>query len=303
MSHDTPLRRNLESLKKEAKRWLAAIRADDADARGRLERAVPGAKGSPGLRDVLSTRRAMEPMRRFLDDRAGAATRHSVQTRAVLVDHLQVVHSKRLMSPTPLRRPNRSDLLCGGVATSVVQRSPEPLRSSPSTHQSAGWSGARQPHPARSIAGMLLGLHATAAQEVHGPARYTGAGASGRHPRPRKGLRPPRHRSRHRQDDLFSCPGERTTGAYGCAVGTAGRGARHDRSPDSPAHSRDAREPRYRSTETTGQGAAGGVSRAVTRRGHRGRPPTIAPRRRRPSRCTTRSSCWRARTGSRAGRS
>ena len=26
-------------------------------------------------------------------------------------------------------------------------------------------------------------------------ARYTGAGASGRHPRPRKGLRPPRHRS------------------------------------------------------------------------------------------------------------
>jgi hypothetical protein len=30
---------------------------------------------------------------------------------------------------------------------------------------------------------------------------------------------------------------------------------------------------------------------------------TIAPRRQRPSRCTTRSSCWRARTGSRAGRS
>jgi hypothetical protein len=26
------------------------------------------------------------------------------------------------------------------------------------------------------------------------PARYTDAGASGRHPRPRKGLRPPRHR-------------------------------------------------------------------------------------------------------------
>ena len=59
MSHDTPLRRNLESLKKEAKRWLAAIRADDADARGRLERAVPGTKGSPGLRDVQSTRRAI----------------------------------------------------------------------------------------------------------------------------------------------------------------------------------------------------------------------------------------------------
>jgi hypothetical protein len=45
-------------------------------------------------------------------------------------------------------------------------------------------------------------------------ARYTGDGASGRHPRPRKGLRPPRHRSCHCQDDLFSCPGERTTGAF-----------------------------------------------------------------------------------------
>src|SRR5688500_8134129 len=33
---------------------------------------------------------------------------------------------------------------------------------------------------------MLLGLHATAAQKVHGPARYTGVGASGRHPRPRR---------------------------------------------------------------------------------------------------------------------
>jgi ankyrin repeat protein len=60
------------------------------------------------------------------------------------------------------------------------------------------------------------------------------------------------------QDDLFSRPGERTTGVYGCAVGVAGRGARHDRLPDSPAHSRDAREPRHRSIEATGQGTAGG---------------------------------------------
>ncbi len=52
MSHDAAPRRNLESLKKEARRWLAAIRANDADARARLERAVPGTKGSPGLRNV-----------------------------------------------------------------------------------------------------------------------------------------------------------------------------------------------------------------------------------------------------------
>jgi hypothetical protein len=42
MSHDIPLRRNHESLQMEAKRWVAAIREDDADARGRLKRAVPG---------------------------------------------------------------------------------------------------------------------------------------------------------------------------------------------------------------------------------------------------------------------
>jgi hypothetical protein len=52
MSHDATPRRNLESLKKEAKRWLAAIRAGDSDARGRFERALPGAVGSPGLREV-----------------------------------------------------------------------------------------------------------------------------------------------------------------------------------------------------------------------------------------------------------
>ena len=143
-------------------------------------------------------------------------------------------------------------------------------------HQVRPPLGTRSDHrvdPWRLIAGSVSRTDAAPTQKAHRPARYTGAGASGRHPRPRKGLRPPRHRSCHRQDDLFSCPGERTTGAYGCAVGTAGRGARHDRSPDSPAHSRDARDPRHRSTEATGQGAAGGVSRSVTRRCHRGRRP------------------------------
>src|SRR5262245_13997448 len=52
MSHDPAPRKTLESLKKEAKRWLAAIRAADVDARARFERALPGTKRSPGLRDV-----------------------------------------------------------------------------------------------------------------------------------------------------------------------------------------------------------------------------------------------------------
>src|SRR5262245_36116918 len=43
---------SLDTLKKEAKRWLKAIRANDADARARLSRAVPGAPDPPTLRDV-----------------------------------------------------------------------------------------------------------------------------------------------------------------------------------------------------------------------------------------------------------
>jgi ankyrin repeat protein len=42
----------LENLKREAKRWLKALHANDNEARARLDRAWPGAPTSPGLRDV-----------------------------------------------------------------------------------------------------------------------------------------------------------------------------------------------------------------------------------------------------------
>jgi hypothetical protein len=45
-------RRSLDSLKKEAKRWLDALRANAADARARLERALPNVSATPTLRDV-----------------------------------------------------------------------------------------------------------------------------------------------------------------------------------------------------------------------------------------------------------
>jgi len=44
--------RSLESLKKEARRWLNALRAGSADARKRFESAIPNAPASPTLRDV-----------------------------------------------------------------------------------------------------------------------------------------------------------------------------------------------------------------------------------------------------------
>jgi len=43
---------SLENLKKESKRWLRALRAGDAGARARLDRAYPQASGEPVLRDV-----------------------------------------------------------------------------------------------------------------------------------------------------------------------------------------------------------------------------------------------------------
>ena len=53
MSHALPLpRRNLESLKKQAKRWLAALRAGDSGARARLARVFPEAAVAPTLRNV-----------------------------------------------------------------------------------------------------------------------------------------------------------------------------------------------------------------------------------------------------------
>ena len=45
-------RSTLENLRREAKRWLKALRDNDAEARERLERAWPAAPASPGLRDV-----------------------------------------------------------------------------------------------------------------------------------------------------------------------------------------------------------------------------------------------------------
>jgi hypothetical protein len=45
-------RTTLDSLKREAKRWLKALHANAVDARGRLERAFPDAPSIPTLRDV-----------------------------------------------------------------------------------------------------------------------------------------------------------------------------------------------------------------------------------------------------------
>ena len=42
----------LDNFRKEAKRWLKALRANDPDAQARLKRAYPKAPAEPGLRAV-----------------------------------------------------------------------------------------------------------------------------------------------------------------------------------------------------------------------------------------------------------
>jgi hypothetical protein len=52
MSRPLTPQSTLDNLKKEAKRWLKAVRASDAAARARLTRAWPEAPQAPGLRDM-----------------------------------------------------------------------------------------------------------------------------------------------------------------------------------------------------------------------------------------------------------
>jgi hypothetical protein len=52
MSDELASTTHLESLRKEAKRWLKSVRAGDADAIARLQRAYPDCPATPGLRDV-----------------------------------------------------------------------------------------------------------------------------------------------------------------------------------------------------------------------------------------------------------
>jgi hypothetical protein len=52
MDRQLTSRSSLETLRKEAKRWLRSLRENDAEAKARLRRANPDAPDDPGIRDV-----------------------------------------------------------------------------------------------------------------------------------------------------------------------------------------------------------------------------------------------------------
>jgi ankyrin repeat protein len=80
----------LETLRKEAKRWLKALRAGDADARARLAAAWPGAPAAPVLRDVqqaLAREYGLESwiaLKAALDDLALDRKTHAERVEALL---------------------------------------------------------------------------------------------------------------------------------------------------------------------------------------------------------------------------
>jgi uncharacterized protein len=70
--HITP-RSTLAQLKRDAKRWLKALRENAADARARLARVFPDAPELPTLRDVQHA--LGSPMARRYDGTSGWLTR------------------------------------------------------------------------------------------------------------------------------------------------------------------------------------------------------------------------------------
>lgn len=100
---------SLDTLKKEAKRWLKALRAGDADAKRRLLAATPAAPAVPGLRDIqLALARehglpGWDALREALDDMAMA--RRSRAERAEIVLHSawngDIVAARRILARSP----------------------------------------------------------------------------------------------------------------------------------------------------------------------------------------------------------
>ena len=86
MSRQLTPRSSLESLRKEAKRWLGAIRNHDEPAHARLLRSYPGAPARPGLRDVQHALAREHGLESWAALKAALADRALVhQDRAALI--------------------------------------------------------------------------------------------------------------------------------------------------------------------------------------------------------------------------
>jgi ankyrin repeat protein len=124
---------SLDNLKREAKRWLKALRANDPDARTRLERATPDAPVEPSLRHVqhalarehglagwaaltasLTSDRGVDPVRWFIDN---ACPDHHVRGATAHIRALNTASRILARYPEVARANFCTAIVCGDLAT------------------------------------------------------------------------------------------------------------------------------------------------------------------------------------------
>src|SRR5258705_8408428 len=119
----------LDSLKKEAKRWLKALRADDGEARARLTRTYPNAPAPPGLRDVqhaLALEHGLsgwQALKAALADAAGNSRRDAANA--------ELVASFLKNASLDWRVGGSARISAGHTADRLLRRHPEIARDSP----------------------------------------------------------------------------------------------------------------------------------------------------------------------------
>jgi ankyrin repeat protein len=116
---------SLENLKREAKRWLKALEANDAEARARFERAHPSAPAQPTLRDVQLAL-AREHGLSGWSELKSLVEKHGVSTTsAALAEFLEaagkgnVARVNSLLDANPELLDQRGDLNGSGLRTAL----------------------------------------------------------------------------------------------------------------------------------------------------------------------------------------
>jgi len=118
---------NLDNLKKEAKRWLKALRANDVEARARLERVYPVAPAEVGLRHVqhaLALEHGLASWRDLKSGLAGDARARGSRT-GLVNSFLEYACADPILANGPADHASRSQ-----AALRILRRYPEIARDS-----------------------------------------------------------------------------------------------------------------------------------------------------------------------------
>src|SRR5262245_18106091 len=127
MSRQLTPQSNLDNLKKEAKRWLKALRAKDEEARARLERVYPNAPAEPRLRAVqraLALQHGLSSWRDLKSQLAGDTRARGSRTELVN-SFLEYACADPILANGPADHASRSQ-----AALRILRRYPEIARDS-----------------------------------------------------------------------------------------------------------------------------------------------------------------------------